>query len=731
MNLPDRRQFIRASLQVAAGGALGSVALSSLLAQTSPAGTAAPANQSPSRKLSGNSAGGPAEITFGNESWALRLNGRVVMEHSPLKPCCFVGTGAESVTRHRGSFEIEDFVEERVPLRHARLEEENGALRVSLGRIPAAEPELVFLVQITASGAVIEFVRAAPTINRLWWRVAAHADEQVWGCGEQFSYFNLRGRHFPLWTSEQGVGRDKSALLTWKSDVAAHNGGDYYSTYYPQPTYVSSQRYCLHADTTAYADFDFRHADFHELQFWAIPRRFELWAAPSFVELVGLISTRFGRQPTLPDWVFKGAILGLKNGPDHAERILKLSLEHGVPVSALWCEDWAGVRETSFGRRLFWDWHWNEKRYPNARAWVKSLNSRGVRFLGYVNPYLCTDGSLYQEAHAAGYLVTGPKGGDYLLDFNEFKIGIVDFTNPSAARWYSDRVIRKEMLDAGLDGWMADFGEYLPTDARLASGADPKLMHNAWPALWAKVNADAVEGAGRKGDVLYFMRAGHTGTQARCPLLWAGDQNVDFSRHDGLQTVICAALSSGLLGNAYHHSDIGGYTSVFENRRTPELFQRWAEMAAFTPVMRTHEGNRPDENFQFWQDEGVLKHFARMSRIYVALVPYVRQLAKQAAEGGLPLQRPLFLHFENDPQTYTIQDQYLYGADLLVAPVHEAGRKNWNPYLPAGARWIHLWSGQEFEGGARVTVPAPIGQPPVFVRQGCAGQTQLLALAQI
>ncbi len=717
-------------MQVAAASALGPVALSSLLAQTVPAGTATAKTSSPLLKLPRKSVGDPVELTVENESWALYLNGRLLIEHSPTKPCCFVGFGSESVTRHRGSFDIEDFVEERVPLRHARFDDKNGALRVALARSPQAEPELEFVVQTTAAGAVIEFEPAAPTINRLWWRIVAQPDEQVWGCGEQFSYFNLRGRHFPLWTSEQGVGRDKSTLLTWRADMTANNGGDYYTTYYPQPTFVSSQHYCLHAETTAYADFDFRHADFHELQFWAIPTRFELFTAPGFIKLIGIISKRFGRQPALPDWVFNGAILGLKNGPDHAERILKLSREHGIQVSGLWCEDWAGVRETSFGRRLFWDWHWNEKRYPNARAWVTSLKSRGVRFLGYVNPYLCSDGSLYQEAHAAGYLVADAKGGDYLLDFNEFKVGIVDFTNPTASHWYSDRVIRREMLDAGLDGWMADFGEYLPTDARLASGADPRLVHNAWPGLWAKVNADAVEGAGRKGDVLYFMRAGYTGTQAHCPLLWAGDQNVDFSRHDGLQTVICGALSAGMLGNAYHHSDIGGYTSLFENRRTPELFQRWAEMAAFTPVMRTHEGNRPDENFQFWQDEAVMKHFARMTRIYVALVPYVRQLAKQAAESGLPLQRPLFLHFENDRQTYAIQDQYLYGADLLVAPVHEAGRDKWNPYLPAGARWIHLWSGQEFEGGANVTVSAPLGQPPVFVRHGCANQTQLLALAQ-
>lgn len=544
------------------------------------------------------------------------------------------------------------------------------------------------------------------------------------------SYFDLRGRNFPLWTSEPGVGRDKTTQLTWQADVANRAGGDYYTTNYPQPTFLSSQRYCLHADTTAYADFDFRSPVYHELQFWAPPRQLEFFAAPSFLELVERVSLRFGRQPPLPEWVQRGAILGLKNGRAHAEHVLTQSLARGLEVAALWCEDWVGIRQTSFGRRLFWDWRWNESQYPGAKAWADSLRRRGIRFMGYVNPYLCSDGVLYAEARAAGYLATNREGGDYLVDFGEFSGGVVDFTQPKAARWFAERVIGQEMLEGGLDGWMADFGEYLPTDVRLANGVDAMLMHNAWPTLWGQVNAEAVAAAGRTGDAVFFMRAGYTGVQAHCPLLWAGDQSVDFSRHDGLQTVICAALSSGLLGNAYHHSDIGGYTSLFGNRRTPELFQRWVEMAAFTPVMRTHEGNRPLENFQFWQDEEVWDHFARFTRVHIALLPYVGRLVAEARDHGWPLQRPMFLHFESDPQTYAIQDQYLYGADLLVAPVHLAGQTEWEPYLPAGADWTHLWTGQRFRGGERVKVPAPLGQPPVFVRAGSTFEAELLATVQ-
>jgi alpha-glucosidase len=180
--------------------------------------------------------------------------------------------------------------------------------------------------------------------------------------------------------------------------------------------------------------------------------------------------------------------------------------------------------------------------------------------------------------------------------------------------------------------------------------------------------------------------------------------------------VICAALSSGLVGNAYHHSDIGGYTSLFGNTRTPELLMRWAEMAAFTPLMRSHEGNRPGENLQIDQDPEVLAHFARMSRIYRHLAPYLRKLSAEAAATGLPCQRPLFLHHEDDRHTYAIQDAYLYGRDLLVAPVWRAGRTDWTTYLPRGVDWVHVWTGATHPGGAEATVPAPFGRPPVFRR---------------
>ena len=637
----------------------------------------------------------------------LVLDGQVILRHRPDAPCLCVGRGEPKVAMYRGNFDIEDRVVERTPLRHATVD---GG-RVAFSAQPGQPPRLTLVFTDTR----IAFTGAAPDLNRVWLRLYAEPGEHVWGGGEQMSYLDLRGRRFPLWTSEPGVGRDKTTAITLQADATGKAGGDYWTTNYPQPTLISSRRYALHVQTTAYAVFDFRSPDAHEIEIWEVPAAIELWRRPSLAGLVTAMADRFGRQPPLPEWLYKGAIIGLKDGERSFER-LDAMIAAGVQVSALWCEDWAGLRQTSFGTRLFWDWRASAARYPGLAARIAALRTRSIRFLGYVNPYLCADGTLFPEAAAAGYLATDAAGRAALVDFGEFDCGVVDFTNPAASAWFAERVLGQEMLDAGLFGWMADFGEYLPVDVHLSTGADPMLMHNAWPVLWAEVNARAVASRGLTSEALFFMRAGYTGVQAHCPLLWAGDQSVDFSRHDGLVTVIAGALSAGLLGNAFHHSDIGGYTSLFGNVRTAELIMRWAEMAAFTPVMRTHEGNRPQDNLQIDQDPALLAHFARMTRIWVHLVPYLRSLV--ADESGLPAQRPLFLHYEDDPRCFAVQDAYLYGPDLLVAPVHRAGVEQWQTYLPAGEHWTHLWSGNEYAGGADVTVAAPFGQPPVFFRSG-------------
>ena len=560
----------------------------------------------------------------------------------------------------------------------------------------------------------INFIQAKKGINRIWIRLNAEKDEKVFGCGEQMSYFNLRNRRFPIWTSEPGVGRDKSTYVTWLADTKDKAGGDYYNTNYPEPTFISTRKYWCHVDTTAYADFDFRNEQFHELQVWEVPNAIVFEGGKTYLDITEKLSSFTGRLPELPKWVRKGIMLGVQGGTDKVLSYLNQAIENNIKVSSLWCQDWAGIRVTSFGKRLNWDWMWNKERYPKLDKVIYELKDRGIKFLGYITSYVINTGNLYAEAKSKGYLATTQDGDIYDVDFGEFECGIVDLTNIEASNWYKE-VIKVNLIEFGLDGWMADFGEYLPTDCCLHNGIDAKIMHNAWPKLWAKCNYEAVKEAGKLGEVFYFMRAGGHGLQKYCTSLWAGDQSVDWSIHDGLPSVIPGALSSGILGNPYHHSDIGGFTSLHGNIRTKELFQRWTEMSVFTSLMRTHESNRPEQNFQYYHDEETMKHLAKMVDIHVALEPYINDLITEGSTKGIPLQRPLFMHYEDDKKVYEIQYQYLFGPDILVAPVLEQNKNEWSVYLPED-EWIHFWTGTSYIGGEYM-VKAPVGFPPVFYRK--------------
>lgn len=650
-----------------------------------------------------------AGFTSSETGFDLHFAGCLLLSHRRDRPVLIMARGDAEIAMYRGNFAITD--RPGAPL--TPLDCTVSPHEVTLFANGGAAARLT----LADNRLGIELLVAGH--DRIYLHFYADPDEAVWGGGEQLSYLALNGRAFPMWTSEPGVGRDKTTALTQAMDASGMAGGDYWNTNYPQPTFLTSRWLAVHCTAQAYSVLDFTDPARHRVEVWAPQTTFELYAATGPQDLIGQLSARFGRQPPLPDWAIGGAIVGLKDGMRSFER-LENFIAAGTAVAAIWCEDWAGTRETSFGRRLFWDWRRSHQRYPDLPGRIAALASRGIRFLGYANPYLANDGILFEEAAEQGHFcLRQDSEAIYLVDFGEFDCGVIDFTREETRAWFAEKVLGREMLDIGMAGWMADFGEYLPTDVRLADGSDPMEAHNRWPVLWAEVNARAVADRGRTGEAVFFMRAGFSEVQAHCPLLWAGDQSVDFTRHDGIGTVITAALSAGLVGNAYSHSDCGGYTSLLGNIRTAELLHRWCELAAFAPVMRSHEGNRPDENLQYDSSADLLACFARWSRIHAHLAPYVRHLCNQAADLGLPAQRPLFLHYPDDPSLWTVQDQYLYGADLLVAPVIEAGVAARTVILPGDEAWRHCWSGADWDPGVH-TMAAPIGQPAVFYRPDSA-----------
>jgi sulfoquinovosidase len=644
------------------------------------------------------------------DRWAVLFHGVKIMEQVGGQDVLCVGEGSETISMHHGNFEIEDTLK----FRHGSLSSKAVVTDEGISIVWEFVDGQVFCLLTVANGRLYGELKATRSEwNRFWLRLPATEDERVYGCGEQFSYLDLRGKDFPLWTREQGVGRNKATKITQMADTDDHAGGDYHTTFYPQTTFVSSRFYFFHAYTYAYADYDFSNPYYHELEFWQLPSQLVWSVKPSILEVVQDVSALLGRQPILPDWVHDGMILGIQDGTQVCLDKLAKATEHGVMVNGIWAQDWEGQNFTSFGKRLLWNWVWNERLYPALDTTIPLLREQGVRFLGYINPYVVRGESLCTEALQKGFLALNSIGDAYFVDFGEFFGGIVDFTNPHAYEWYKE-VIKKNLIEFGLAGWMADFGEYLPTDVVLYNGLDAKTAHNEWPGLWARLNREAVDESGKADELVYFMRAGNADSLRYCPIMWAGDQNVDWSEDDGLPSVITSALSLAMSGMGLHHSDVGGYTTLYGMHRTKELFLRWAEFAACTPMMRSHEGNRPKDNWQFDSDEETLKRLAVCTGLFVALKEYRKDAVEQNAMQGIPVMRPLFLHYD-DARLYNLKDEYLLGRDLLVAPVIVEGATSRSVVFPNDT-WIHVWTGKVFNGG-RHQIDAPLGHIPLFYRQ--------------
>ena len=653
--------------------------------------------------------------TQNGSSLTVALNNVVLVSHSRTKPFITLYKGKESVDMYRGNFFISDDLSDTCLLPDYEMSEviSGGTIEYCIRFSSGKDRNAVFAVHFSEQNGrmVICFDPLPKGYNRLQLSIAADNREHVYGCGEQFSYFDLRGHHFPLWTQEQGVGRNKQELLTRLMDQKDRSGGDYYTTFYPQPTYVSTRDYYLHAETYGYADFDFSSSDCFRLLFWTVPSAITVGAGQTLLETVQDLSVLLGRQQELPSWIYDGMILGIQGGTDICLSKLETMQNAGCPVCGIWAQDWEGRKITSFGKRLKWNWVYDKTMYPELPQTVQKLAERQVRFLGYINPYVLEKESLYTEAAEKGYLVLNAGGKPYLVDFGEFYAGIIDFTNSDARNWYTD-VICNNLIKTGFGGWMADFGEYLPTDVVLHDGSDPMQAHNAWPGYWAQINEAAVVRAGKQNDCFFFMRAGNARSLKSCSMMWAGDQNVDWSEDDGLPSALTSALSLAMCGMGLHHSDIGGYTTVRPYlKRSKELLLRWAEFAAFTILMRTHEGNIPEDNWQFDGDDETIRLFTRMASIHKMLKPYIQNAVHVNHTAGIPVICPLFLKYPSE-QFYDCRDEYLFGSDMLAAPVLHAGETGRKVILPEG-NWIQLFTGEKYTGGCYY-VGAPSGFPPVF-----------------
>ena len=623
------------------------------------------------------------------------------------------GVGENLFSMKRGSFNYRQKVRNKRSFRQTAINTTKNGYNIEYKR--AGDKIVLVIEKQDGFWRAHLKVEAKHPYNRFSLSFPAAQDAHFYGGGEVHSTLDLKGQRIRIFVAEHQnanrIGRKmlRAGLTAGRSEKTypVHK----YESYYVQPTFVTSGKWFFHAETHSFCELDFTKSGEVTFHVQEAP---VMWMgqADSFESVSEDLTSILGRQHSLPDWVYDGAILAVQEGSEAVDKKIDAALSAGARVCGVWCQDWCGCRRTGFGYQVMWNWEWDRELYKDPEKKIKEWKTKGVRFLGYINPFLALEKDLYKYAAEHGYCVKDKEGNDYLVTITTFPAAMIDFTNPEAYDWYK-KIIKENMIGSGMGGWMADFGEYLPTDCVLYSGEDPEVLHNQWPAIWAKLNREAVEEAGAENEVFFFTRAGYTETPKYSPMMWTGDQHVDWSTDDGIASVIPATLSLAMSGFGMTHSDVGGYTTVMKMTRGKELLLRWEEMNAFSPLYRFHEGNQPSRNVQFDADEELLAQLAKFSRIHASLKPYLKALEEENSAKGIPVMRPLFYHYDEE-KAYTISDEYLLGRDILVAPVLKKGAVSRKVWLPDD-KWTHYFTGKEYKGG-EFEVDAPIGTPPVFIR---------------
>ncbi|MCM1291916.1 MAG: DUF5110 domain-containing protein [Prevotella sp.] len=417
-----------------------------------------------------------------------------------------------------------------------------------------------------------------------------------------------------------------------------------------------------------------------------------------------------GLQPLPPFWAL--GYITSKYGyrsQDETLGVIDTLKQKGYPVDGIILDlYWYGV-ETDMGRL-----DWKKENWPNPEEMLAKLKEQGVHLVPIHQPYYNLKGAInnYNELDSLGYLTKDAEGNNNNVQTWVGEAGMLDITNPDAAKWLWNRL--KPITSQGLSGWWGDLGEpeVHPESIVHFNKETANEYHNRYGNDWSKLVYEGLRSDFPEMRPMLLMRGGTAGLQRYSVFPWSGDVSRSWA---GLRPQVNIMLNSGLSGLGYMSSDLGGFAVDPKAPSDPELYVRWVQMGAFTPTFRTH-AQQLAEPYHYPKYEKILLDIVKGRYKWL---PYNYTLAYQNASDGLPLVRPLNFRGENSDAKYAdIHDEYLWGDNVLVAPVMTKGATSRKVIFPAG-QWIS-WNHplQKYNGGTTATVKAPLNELPLFVRAG-------------
>lgn len=489
--------------------------------------------------------------------------------------------------------------------------------------------------------------------------------ECVYGFGERFTAFVKNGQCVETWNEDGGT----SSQIAYKSI----------------PFYMTNKGYGIFVDHTDHVSFEVASEKVEYVGF-SVPGeelRYLFIYGPKPKDILQSYTTLTGKPALPPAWSF-GLWLSTSFTTNYDESttssFIDGMLERNIPLSV-------------FHFDCFWmkefqwcDLEWDQRVFPDIKGMLNRYKNKGLKIDVWINPYVAQGTKLFREGKEQGYFLKRADGkGVKQIDWWQPGMALIDFTNPEACRWFEDKL--EALLEMGVDCFKTDFGERIPIDVTYYDGSNAKSMHNYYTFLYNQCVFNLLKSVRGEGEAVVFARSATTGSQ-QFPIHWGGDSSASYP---SMAETLRGGLSLSLSGFAFWSHDISG----FELTATPDLYKRWVAFGMLSSHSRLHGSTSYRVPWLFDEESSdVVRYFTQLK---CSLMPYIYKMAILAKEEGTPLLRPMVFEFQEDPAVAYLDQQYMFGESLLVAPIFNAeGQVSY--YLPEG-RWTNYFTEEVKEGG--------------------------------